>query len=32
MRQAEFATKLGYEQSYISAVELGSKGPQAKIS
>lgn len=27
MRQAEFATKLGYEQSYISAIELGSKGP-----
>jgi transcriptional regulator with XRE-family HTH domain len=27
MRQAEFATLLGYEQSYISAIELGSKGP-----
>lgn len=27
MRQAEFAAKLGYEQSYISAIELGSKGP-----
>lgn len=27
MRQAEFATALGYEQSYISAIELGSKGP-----
>lgn len=27
MRQAEFATKLGFEQSYISAIELGSKGP-----
>jgi len=27
MRQAEFAAKLGFEQSYISAIELGSKGP-----
>lgn len=27
LRQAEFATKLGYEQSYISAIELGTKGP-----
>jgi transcriptional regulator with XRE-family HTH domain len=26
MRQADFAAKLGYEQSYISAIELG-KGP-----
>lgn len=30
MRQAEFATQLGYEQSYISAIELGSKGPPGK--
>ncbi|WP_211444881.1 helix-turn-helix domain-containing protein [Collimonas humicola] len=27
LRQAEFAAQLGYEQSYISAIELGTKGP-----
>jgi len=27
LRQADFAAKLGYEQSYISAIELGTKGP-----
>jgi len=27
LRQAEFAASLGYEQSYISAIELGTKGP-----
>jgi transcriptional regulator with XRE-family HTH domain len=27
LRQVEFATQLGYEQSYISAIELGIKGP-----
>ncbi|WGG50951.1 helix-turn-helix domain-containing protein [Rugamonas sp. DEMB1] len=27
LRQAEFASQLGYEQSYISAIELGTKGP-----
>lgn len=27
MRQAEFASKLGYEQSYVSAIEVGTKGP-----
>lgn len=27
LRQAEFATRLGYEQSYISAIEVGTKGP-----
>jgi transcriptional regulator with XRE-family HTH domain len=27
LRQAEFATRLGFEQSYISAIELGTKGP-----
>lgn len=27
LRQAEFASQLGYEQSYISAIELGIKGP-----
>ncbi len=26
-RQADFAEQLGYEQSYISAIELGTKGP-----
>jgi transcriptional regulator with XRE-family HTH domain len=26
-RQAEFAARLGFEQSYISAIELGTKGP-----
>jgi transcriptional regulator with XRE-family HTH domain len=26
-RQADFAAQLGYEQSYISAIELGTKGP-----
>lgn len=29
LRQAEFATRLGFEQSYISAIELGTKGPPA---
>lgn len=28
-RQVELAEKLGYEQSYVSAVELGIKGPPA---
>ena len=28
-RQAEFAARLGFEQSYISAIELGTKGPPA---
>ncbi|MFZ6689672.1 helix-turn-helix domain-containing protein [Undibacterium sp. SXout11W] len=27
LRQAEFAEKLGFEQSYISAIEIGTKGP-----
>ena len=27
LRQAEFAARLGYEQSSISAIELGTKGP-----
>ena len=27
LRQSELATLLGYEQSYISALELGKKGP-----
>ncbi|NHZ82266.1 helix-turn-helix domain-containing protein [Massilia sp. CCM 8695] len=27
LRQSEFAARLGYEQSYISAIELGTKGP-----
>lgn len=27
LRQAEFAEKLGCEQSYISAIEVGTKGP-----
>lgn len=27
MRQAEFASKLGFEQSYVSAIEVGTKGP-----
>lgn len=27
LRQADFAARLGYEQSYISAIELGTKGP-----
>lgn len=27
VRQAELAAKLGYEQSYISALEIGLKGP-----
>lgn len=27
VRQAELAAKLGYEQSYISALEIGIKGP-----
>jgi len=27
LRQTEFASRLGYEQSYISAIELGTKGP-----
>lgn len=27
LRQADFAAQLGYEQSYISAIELGTKGP-----
>lgn len=27
VRQAELADKLGYEQSYISALEIGIKGP-----
>jgi transcriptional regulator with XRE-family HTH domain len=30
MRQAEFASKLGYEQSYVSAIEVGTKGPPNK--
>jgi len=29
LRQAEFAARLGFEQSYISAIELGTKGPPA---
>ena len=29
LRQAEFATRLGFAQSYISAIELGTKGPPA---
>lgn len=28
-RQADFADRLDYEQSYISAIELGTKGPPA---
>ncbi|MGG7604709.1 helix-turn-helix domain-containing protein [Massilia sp. BKSP1R2A-1] len=31
-RQAEFAARLGYEQSYISAIELGTKGLPAPDS
>lgn len=27
LRQAEFAARLGYEQSYVSAIEVGTKGP-----
>lgn len=27
MRQAELAVRLGYEQSYLSALEVGKKGP-----
>lgn len=27
LRQGELAVRLGYEQSYISALELGTKGP-----
>lgn len=27
LRQGDLATKLGYEQSYVSAIEVGSKGP-----
>lgn len=27
IRQAELAELLGYEQSYISALEIGAKGP-----
>lgn len=27
MRQSEFASKLGFEQSYVSAIEVGTKGP-----
>ena len=30
MRQGEFAALLGYEQSYISGIEQGSKGPPTK--
>ena len=30
MRQAEFAAKLGFDQSYISAIELESKGPPSE--
>ncbi len=30
MRQAEFATRLGFEQSYVSAIEVGAKGPPNK--
>ena len=29
--QSELARKLGYEQSYISAVELGNKGPSQEL-
>lgn len=29
-RQADFADQLGYEQSYISAIELGTKGPPSE--
>jgi transcriptional regulator with XRE-family HTH domain len=31
MRQADFAAKLGYEQSYISAIELGKGPPGGKF-
>lgn len=27
LRQSELAAKLGYEQSYVSALEVGTKGP-----
>ena len=27
LRQAEFAEKIGVEQSYVSAIEVGTKGP-----
>lgn len=30
LRQADLADKLGYEQSYISALEIGTKGPPAE--
>jgi transcriptional regulator with XRE-family HTH domain len=30
LRQAELADAIGYEQSYISALEVGSKGPPAE--
>ena len=30
-RQTELAVELGYEQSYISAVELGIKGPSKEL-
>lgn len=29
LRQAEFAERLGVEQSYVSALEIGAKGPPA---
>lgn len=30
IRQKELAQRMGYEQSYISALEIGSKGPPTK--
>jgi transcriptional regulator with XRE-family HTH domain len=31
LRQSELARQLGYEQSYISAIELGNKGPSQEL-
>jgi transcriptional regulator with XRE-family HTH domain len=31
IRQAELAEALGYEQSYISALEVGLKGPPTEV-
>lgn len=31
LRQSELARELGYEQSYISAIELGIKGPSREL-
>lgn len=30
LRQAELAERLGYEQSYVSALEIGTKGPPTR--